>query len=181
MRFRQIRNGIDFLLNKYYVPLLCALCFLLGLATGHRYDPVNAVEVPYTLTELKTCMAQAVFHESRGEPKKGWKIVMDSVQTRSADDHWRANNPCDVIYQKEQYSFTLHDKEVLDKRVAQDLPKYNLIQDFVELNWNLPAVKGYEGVNHYLRCDIRASVNHKWYANMKFLGQVGAHCFYKGY
>lgn len=169
-------------LDKHRVTILVLVAFCLGLIAGHRYDPIKANQYPaYDLEAEKACVTQAVFHEARGEPVQGWNLVIASVQTRALDPHWKADTLCGVIYQAEQYSFTLHDDELLRQRELQEFEKYKLVEDYVEATWGLMDVGKFNGINHYLRCDVRKTVSHKWWKGMEFLGQVGAHCFYKGY
>lgn len=50
------------------------------------------------------CLALAVFHESRGEPKKAQYAVAEVIHNRSKSDKYPSNY-CDIIKQKGQFSF----------------------------------------------------------------------------
>lgn len=174
-------NVIDTFLNKYCCLLACILAFSLGYLSGKKHQPVHAFQPVSSYEEEVQCLTQAVFHEARGEPVKGWKLVMDSIKNRQADSHWRSSSVCGIVYQEAQYSFTWYTQDTLKLRESNDKVRFEKIKRFVEENWNAPNLIGYEGINHYLRCDIRSTTSQQWFQNMELLGRVGAHCFYKGY
>jgi Cell Wall Hydrolase len=138
--------------------------------------PLQTTAQPYNQL---TCITDAIFFEAVREPPLGRQLVYHSIINRAKDPHWKANKPCSVVYQKSQYSFTLLPITKLKKFKAQRAELYTLIEKEVLTYVSKKEPIGFIGVNHYLRCDIRHRV--KWWRNMKFLGAVGAHCFYKGY
>lgn len=125
------------------------------------------------------CMTDALFHEARGEPAKGKLLVIKTIQNRAKDPRWAASTPCEVIYAPYQFSFTLLDKKELNKRKLDQIFTWVELMKYVNLVEHVEDPVGFEGVNHYLRCDWRERTS--WEDNMTFLGQVGDHCFYRGY
>ena len=50
------------------------------------------------------CIATAVYFEARSEPVAGQKLVAETILNRAADPRW-PSEPCDVVKQKNQFSF----------------------------------------------------------------------------
>lgn len=53
----------------------------------------------------KVCLAQAIYHEARGEPLEGQIAVANVIINRRDSDKW-ADTICGVVYQPKQFSFT---------------------------------------------------------------------------
>jgi hypothetical protein len=125
------------------------------------------------------CLTDTVFHEARDQNEKGQYLVYRSVINRVKDKRW-PNTICGVVNQYKQYSYTLDHPSVLRKKVKKEQSTYDKIK-LLTKSWYVlktKPLKGYEGVNHYLRCDIIHKV--KWTSKITFLGREGSHCFYKG-
>jgi spore germination cell wall hydrolase CwlJ-like protein len=60
---------------------------------------------PVTQQMQTTCIAQAVYHEARGEPDTGQHAVAWVILNRVADPRW-PDTPCEVVYQTHQFSWT---------------------------------------------------------------------------
>ena len=140
---------------------------------------VNAGPAIADMAEQQYCVSEAIYHEAANEPELGQALVYFSIRNRAKDRHWKPNTPCGIVWQPLQYSFTLWSNYKMQKHREQNPANYNKIRKFTTEIWDQADPIGFEGVNHYLRCDIRHKV--KWEDNMEFLGQVGAHCFYRGY
>lgn len=125
------------------------------------------------------CASDAVFHESAGQPELGQELVFRSIQNRASDTHWEADTYCKVVHQPKQYSFTLWSYATQQQHKERYPDEYIKIESSVSQWENLPPPEKYQGVNHYLRCDVRDRVS--WWKSMEFLGEIGDHCFYKGY
>ena len=115
----------------------------------------------------QACMAEAILHEAAYEPPLGWELVYWSIINRASDRRWKPTTPCGVIWQPYQYSFTLWSPEKLDRVKKANSQIYNLIVRQVITYDYSNSPEGFEGVNHYLRCDIRYKV--KWWRKMDFL------------
>lgn len=50
------------------------------------------------------CLAKAIYHEARGEPKKGQVAVAEVILNRTKNEYF-PNNVCKVIYQRGQFEF----------------------------------------------------------------------------
>ena len=59
------------------------------------------------ITDVK-CLAEAIYHEARGESIKGQKYVAQVIVNRMHSKYF-PDNVCDVIYQPYQFSYTLED------------------------------------------------------------------------
>ena len=148
---------------------------ILALVMASFLGAANATLPPLT----RACIAEAILHEAVFEPVKGWTLVYYSILNRALDSHWKPSTPCGVIWQRAQYSFTLWTPERRESVRKANIHRYNLIDTHLGTLGDFIQPEGFEGVNHYLRCDVRYRV--KWWRKMNFLGQVGAHCFYRGY
>lgn len=126
--------------------------------------------------EAQQCMIDNIFYEAKSEPLLGQILIAEVVKNRTADRRW-GDTICETIYQRAQFSWTF-------------LPAYKLwafkqefIHDYADIVANSSIIMsastptGFEGVNHYLRCDAKSPEG--WEDNYIFLGQVGAHCFYR--
>lgn len=156
--------------------ILCILTFL-GRKAEANTDVVK--QITQENTKEYICLADALFHEARGEPAKGKLLVIKVIQERMKDPHWKATTACDVIYQPYQFSFTLLSKKELNQRKFNEIYDWIELLKYVNLAYDVEAPEGFQGANHYLRCAWIART--KWDDNMEFLGAVGNHCFFKGY
>ena len=130
------------------------------------------------------CLTDTVFHEARDQPIDGMYLVYRTVLNRQEDSRW-PDTVCGVTNQHKQFSYTLEPKEVLKAKVKKEQDVYNGVYNAVNtwLNGHPDSLfdnyqQDFEGVNHYLRCDIIHKT--KWTSKMTFLGREGDHCFYKG-
>lgn len=57
------------------------------------------------IAESIACIALAVYHESRGEPLEGQMAVAEVILRRTKASRW-PDDPCDVVYQDWQFSWT---------------------------------------------------------------------------
>lgn len=61
-------------------------------------------DLPPTDAEQITCMAHAIYHESRGEPLFGQVLVAHVIRARAEDWRWPSSY-CEVIEQPNQFEF----------------------------------------------------------------------------
>lgn len=79
------------------------------------------------------CLAKNAYFEARGEGKAGMRAVSHVVMNRVNDSRW-PSTPCQVIYQKRQFSWTAN------KNLAiRNLDMYELCKDI--------ARKAYYGIS----------------------------------
>lgn len=124
---------------------------------------------PVSPKDLK-CLTDNIYWEAQGEPLMGMVWVAGVVLERVSDERW-PNSVCDVIYQESQFSWTAH----MERPVKYE-DAYRLSQDVAKA-----ALQGRIDVplmNHYLRCDWKEKPHTFWWKKMKFVGQLGDHCFF---
>lgn len=61
----------------------------------------------------KECMATALYHEARGEPKAGQKAVLGVILERAKQPRVFGNGVCGVVFKKGQFSWTKYTKTAL--------------------------------------------------------------------
>lgn len=157
--------------------MVFAFCAMLLSSLPTRADELKRVTTESIKQQL--CITDALFHEARSEPPLGKLLVIRTILNRADDPHWKASTPCEVVYQYAQFSFTFLSKSELNQRKFNEIYEWIDLLKYVNLTEFVEDPKGFEGVNHYLVCDWRERTS--WDDNMTFLGQVGAHCFYRGY
>lgn len=64
------------------------------------------------------CMAEAVYHESRGEPVSCQYKVAHVVKNRVTHKFW-ANSACGVVYEKGQFAWVRHKPKIRDRVAYQ--------------------------------------------------------------
>lgn len=105
-------------------------------------------------------MATNVYREAQGEPMEGQIEVAKVVLARVEDGRWK-DNVCDVIYQKNQFSWTNKYKDI----------KYNL--------QSLNAVaKAYSSDDIKYTHYHATYVNPSWRKRLKEGVRIGNHIFY---
>ena len=133
-----------------------------------------------TSTNDLQCLTDTVFHEARDQSEKGQYLVYRSIINRVNNKRW-PNTICGVVNQPKQYSYTLEHPNILKEKARKEKATYDRIR-LLSKSWleiKTKPLKGYEGINHYLRCDIIHRVT--WdFSKMTFLGREGDHCFYRG-
>lgn len=116
----------------------------------------------------KSCITQTVYYESRGQPTSGQKSVMHTILNRMKHKNF-PNNACDVVYQKNQFTWTTQNKGIREKKVFYKIQK-NVDKWLVEKS-RQPTDKA-----HFF---TRTEIQRKWMKKHKFLGIIGDHKFYK--
>ena len=129
------------------------------------------------LAEEIQCHTDNIFYEANSEDLIGMILVAQSVINRTERPKRWGPDSCSVIYQKSQYSWTLLDGRALHEFRIKEAAGYRFIQENIGVILSSGPIPGFRGVNHYLRCDSRKPGG--WWERMEFLGQHGAHCFYK--
>lgn len=125
---------------------------------------------PVSSDDLK-CLTDNLYFEAAGEPIAGQALVGHSVINRAKDSRWK-DTICGVVYQRKQYSWTQEPTKEID-----DFKTYQFLESMAYTLLSNQDAEEATGVTNYLRCDVRDKVD--WWKDMTFLGQVGAHCFYK--
>jgi len=126
--------------------------------------------------EAQQCMIDNIFYEAVSEPLLGQILVAEVVKNRTKDKRW-GDTICETIYQPAQFSWTLIPIYKLWAFKQENLGDYATIVANSDSIMYADTPPGFEGVNHYLRCDSESPEG--WEDKMEYLGQVGAHCFYR--
>lgn len=73
--------------------------YLIGLM---MLPVVHDIDVSH---EQINCLAEAVYHESRGESKVGQALVAQTILNRVTSKNFRPNTICGIVHQKNQFEF----------------------------------------------------------------------------
>ena len=138
------------------------------LSFNSRAEPIH---------ESISCHIDNIFFEANSEPLLGQVLVANSVTNRTEHPTRWGDTACETIYQPKQYSWTEYSARQLHNFKDTERVGYEAIHSNIGTILSYGEVPGFEGVNHYLRCDHKDRVS--WWKDMDFLGQVGAHCFYR--
>lgn len=156
---------------KYTVSLSLGIMAIVGvalLATSARAEPIE---------DSIQCHIDNIFYEGNSESLLGQTLIAQTVKNRTANPKRWGKTDCETIYQPSQFSWTLLSAKQLHDFKEAEIAGYMAIKENIGKILSAGPVPGFEGVNHYLRCDSRDGT--RWEDDMEFLGQVGAHCFYK--
>ena len=140
---------------------------------------VIAIEPQEFSAEDKQCMIDNVFYEGASEPELGHILIVQTVKNRTANPKRWGNTICETIYERAQFSWTFIPAYKLwaFKNDPDNADEYAAIVENIDNLLSAPTPVGFEGVTHYLRCDSKSPEG--WEDDFVFLGQVGAHCFYR--
>jgi len=122
------------------------------------------------------CLALNMFFEARNGPLVEQAMVAEVTLNRVASKHY-PDTVCDVVWQRKQFSWThdgKHDDPTrmsyLDREAWREIYK---AAEIIITNPNMYLPK--TGATHY-HADY---VKPYWASDMKYLGKVGSHLFYK--
>ncbi|WP_127145126.1 cell wall hydrolase [Pelagibacterium montanilacus] len=133
----------------------------------------------------RECLAQAVYHESRGEPEKGqWAVA--SVILNRVDSRQYPDTVCDVVFQNAhlynrcQFSFACNGRpvdwrggNVIDR---ESWVKSNIVADMAYKQF-LEGKRHEDGLRTALHFHTTA-VNPSWASAYAAIASIGAHIFY---
>ena len=126
------------------------------------------------MTATVTCLALAIYYEARSEPHEGQLAVAEVILNRVDSPHY-PDNVCDVVWEKNQFSWThdgKHDNPTrmsyLDRRAWERIKE--LSEDILDNPDILPGLSS----THY----HSVAVSPFWKAHYEYDGKVGSHLFY---
>ena len=167
------------LTNTLWLGVIAAPAFAI---IAYQYEPDNRVEVygseyaspksvaiPKKLKSEDVCLAENIYFEARSESYKGKTAIVNTTLKR-VNDHWYPSSICKVVYQPNQFSWTL--KKELTIEEPNEYQKAELIAQKA-LAKQLPQVVG--SADHYYAISIPEP---SWAKNMKFIGRIGNHLFF---
>lgn len=140
------------------------------------YDPT--IQLPLVASPRPTsrpasihqkCLALNLYHEARGEEVQGQIRVGYVTLNRVKDRRW-PDNICGVVYQPEQFSWTIYDMRVTNWDEYEELHELagKIIRGEVHDNS--------KGSNHYY---AHKTVNPWWATEYTLVGVMGGHTFLK--
>ena len=113
------------------------------------------------------CMAKVIYHEARGESLAG-KLAVAKVTLNRMQSNRFPTTACGVVYQKGQYSWTIKEPKVKDKKAWQDA--VNIAKNAIETG--LTELDGFRAMY------FRAKYVHPTWKNHKIVAIIGNHVFY---
>jgi len=114
------------------------------------------------------CLASAMWHEARGEPRRGQIAIAEVVLARTRNSFF-PGNPCAVITQKHQFSFVRHGR----------IPPIPIAADrelLRKLARNVVAGTAQSGLSDAIF--FRAKYVHPDWQSYPRVGSIGGHVFY---
>lgn len=84
---------------------------------------------------LATCLAFAIYMESKSEPIKGQEAVAEVVLNRSKSNNY-PDNPCDVIRQKGQFSWYRRNIDITKEPKKFDKEQWGRAKDIAHKSLN---------------------------------------------
>ncbi len=137
-------------------------CILAACASG--------VVLTSDYSEKKECLALNVYHEARGESIEGQYAVAHVTMNRVTDRRW-ADNICDVVYQRKQFSWThtISDPTPKEKRA------WKTAQEVARRTLDGTAPDNTGNATHY-HADY---VTPAWANEYEKVSKIGIHIFYR--
>lgn len=126
-------------------------------------------------TQSTQCIAEAVYHEARGEPIQGQAAVMQVILNRMKQPEMFGPDACSVVYQRGQFSWT-KSEPFQDKR-HQNNPVFEKIQTQVS-EWSKQYRNGVDFSPKDIHNATFFSRGRPKAHNLKWVGKIGHHQFY---
>jgi len=79
-----------------------------------------SISRPYTDQQGFECLCENIYHEARGEPKKG-QLAVSFVTLNRVYDKKHPSDICSVVYQKGAFSWTKHKHRKKKEEVMQSI------------------------------------------------------------
>ena len=146
-------------------------------ASGRRRRPSGSTSIAKQRAKSEKCLAEAIYFESRGEPKRGQIAVAQVVMNRVFSGFY-PNNVCGVVYQNANRhlacQFTFACDGIPDKIDEPDMWEQakDIAHDMLDGKLWLPEI-GHS--THYHAYWVHPS----WVHEMKKLYKIGVHTFYR--
>jgi spore germination cell wall hydrolase CwlJ-like protein len=114
-----------------------------------------------------TCLAKAIYFESRGDSFEGQVAVANVVMNRL--NHWNYKSICETVYDKGQFSWSSSKTIINDKKSWKDCENLATYV-YVGLIWDNTG-----GALFFHEPKIKP----KWSKRLVKVGRIGAHMFYR--
>jgi N-acetylmuramoyl-L-alanine amidase len=148
------------------VSFAATVCIALFLGTaavaGKNCDAEKQLEV----------LALNIYHEARGEGRKGMVMAGEATLNRVASNEF-PDNVCDVVYQKYQFSW-VRDKKINKEPTEEDMWEISLeiAEDLLTDN----QVSYDHLATHFVNLKV---ANPPWTKNLIKVEKVGKHTFFR--
>ena len=116
-----------------------------------------------------TCLALALYHEARGEPRIGQLMVAKVIVNRMASDRW-PSDMCGVVTQHRQFSFVRKGEAPKPKDKVAWGTSQTLAAEILQDPDMLPR----SGVDHFHATRVKPI----WRKGLYRVARVGQHVFY---
>jgi hypothetical protein len=162
-----------------YVKLFAALISIMlslpnqGSKSETVQPPANRIS-PYAAHQAH-CLAEAVYHESRGESLEGQAAVARVVLNRSKFPKAFGDSICKVVYQKGQFTWSKHER--LDWNKHENSTVFNIILAR-SIVWNIEDSLGVKFTPKSIRSATFFSHAKPQARGLISSGVVGHHHFY---
>jgi N-acetylmuramoyl-L-alanine amidase len=151
----------------FFGAVVGALVFALSTVYAHRDDKAALLR-EFHMRSVE-CLARNVYYEARGEPKAGQYAVAEVTMNRKSSPRY-PKTVCDVVYQKEAFSWTA----------------LGPIEPPAGAAWH-QAVRVAEDVYYQRRPATMHGVTHfhatyvspEWSKERRRVAQIGRHIFYR--
>jgi spore germination cell wall hydrolase CwlJ-like protein len=122
------------------------------------------------LVEAVICIATAVYFEARAEPLEGQQAVAYVILNR-AEDPYYPNDICEVVKQKNQFSFYWDGVSDVPKEKWAYQKAVRVAVEAIHYSWANPVPRA----THYHAKRVRPVWRHK----LQKMRTIGNHVFYK--
>jgi N-acetylmuramoyl-L-alanine amidase len=113
------------------------------------------------------CLAEALYFEARSEPLDAQLLVAEVIYNRVESEEF-PNTICEVVYQKNQFSWSKNPPEVKEKELYLEL-----VTLAGEVYWGYTELPGTEAL--YFHSGSRKG----FFKTRELIGRYGEHTFYK--
>jgi len=151
----------------YLVCVVGGLALAANLVFAER-DAQAARVRDFHATSLQ-CLARNVYYEARGEPAAGQYAVAEVTMNRRASPFF-PKTVCDVVYQKEAFSWTL--LEDLEPPAGDAWRRAVTVAEDVYYQRRPPTM---QGVTHFHATYVKPD----WSTERRRVARIGRHVFYR--
>ena len=116
-------------------------------------------------------LALNIYHEARGEPEEGMRMVGEVTLNRVASEKY-PKTVCDVVYQKSQFSWVRMKKNHTPREAEEWQKSLEIAEELLTDN-----KKSYDHLaTHFVNTSI---VRPSWTKKFKKVAKIGDHTFYR--
>jgi len=141
-----------------------------------RYDPEYLRTLPRSADEATQCLAEAIYHESRGEDVMGQFAVAEVILNRVDLPNY-PDTVCGVVHQNAQmrnacqFSYACNGRS----RAMSDADARRLAEGIAQVLLSGAPRELTDGATHFHTTDVRP----RWSATFRRTARIGVHLFYR--